>query len=514
MIRRLSASLAAALVAVLTALAAAPAVAQAPQLDGLDRHIERGLADWEIPGLAIAVVHGDSIVFARGFGVRELGSAEPVDERTLFAIGSASKPFAAATVAMLVDNGDIAWNDPAIDHLPGFQLFDPYATRELTVRDLLTHRSGLSRGDFLWYGTEHDRSEILRRVRHLEPSWSFRSQFGYQNILYLASGEVVREVSGESWDDAVRTRIFAPLGMNESGTSIRELEGRPNVATPHARIDEEVRPIAWRNIDNIAPAGSINSNVLDMAQWIRLNLSKGTFEGQEILSEDAVDEMLTPQTIVPLEGGWRSMAPVAHFFTYGIGWFMNDHYGRKVVQHGGNIDGMTALVGLMPERDVGVVILTNLGSAGFTYPLMYDVFDRFLGVPATDWSGSALARADSVRAEAAARRARVEEARHPNTEPSLSLSEYAGEYEDAMYGTGRVTVENGGLILRLGPAFVGDLAHWHHDTFEVRWRDPSLGTTFVSFGLDAMGKVRGMDLQGMVEFARVADASDAVGAGR
>jgi len=497
----------------LVALApAVPAVAQAPELEGLDRRIERGLAEWEIPGLAIAVVHGDSIVLARGFGVRELGSREPVDERTLFAIGSASKPFAAATVGLLVDEGDIGWDDAAIDHLPGFQLFDPYATRELTVRDLLTHRSGLTRGDFLWYGTEHDRSEILRRVRHLEPTWSFRSQFGYQNIMYLASGEVVREATGQSWDDVVRSRIFAPLGMTESGTSIRELEGRSNVATPHARIDDELRPIAWRNIDNIAPAGSINSNVLEMARWIRLNLSNGTFEGQEILSEAVIEEMLTPQTIVPLEGGWRSMAPAAHFFTYGIGWFMNDHYGRKVVQHGGNIDGMTALVGLMPEMDVGVVILTNLGSAGYTYPLMYEVFDRYLDVPATDWSAQALAARDSLLSEAEAGRAEVEAARQAGTQPSLPLADYAGEYEDAMYGGGRVVVENGGLVLRLGPSFVGDLEHWHHNTFEVQWRDPTLGTMFATFSLDAMGSVREMDVQGIAEFDRVGDLPGSDGA--
>src|SRR5918993_1303981 len=223
------------LVLVLTLLLAGAGRARAQEapLAGFDDYVNQALKDWEVPGLAVAVVKDDRIVFAKGYGVRELGKPAPVNERTLFAIGSSSKAFTAASVAMLVDEGKVKWDDPVTKYLPGFELYDPYVTRELTVRDLLSHRSGLERGDLLWYGTEYDRDEILRRARHIRPSWSLRSRFGYQNLMYLAAGQLVARVGGKSWDEFVRQRIFSPLGMTASGTSIRDLSSSDNVASPH-----------------------------------------------------------------------------------------------------------------------------------------------------------------------------------------------------------------------------------------------------------------------------------------
>ncbi len=486
---------------------APPLSAQAAPLAGLNDYIERGMDDWDIPGLAIAVVKDDSVVYARGFGVRELGEPARVDERTLFAIGSSSKAFTAAAVAMLVDEDKVEWSDPATQHLPSFRLFDPYVTRELTVRDLLTHRSGLARGDLLWYGTDFDRDEILRRVRYLEPTWSFRSHFGYQNLMYLAAGQMLPRVTGKSWDEFVDERIFTPLGMNVSNTSTFELRGQPNVATPHAEIDDEVRPIEYRNIDNIAPAGSINSNVLEMAQWVRLNLNQGVHQGDTILSPAAVREMQTPHTIMPQQGAWGMMAPESHFLTYGMGWILHDYLGRKVVQHGGNIDGMHALVGMMPEEELGFVILTNLPN-GLTYALMHRIFDAYLGAPQTDWSGRLLASFDNLRAAGEEQQSEFEEARVTGTNPSLTLEEYAGTYRNEIYGDIEIRLENGGLVIRRGPAFVADLEHWHYDTFEAEWRDASLGSMYASFTLDPMGKVAELDLRGFAEFERVPDTDE------
>ncbi|MGH7712197.1 MAG: serine hydrolase domain-containing protein, partial [Gemmatimonadaceae bacterium] len=231
----------AALLVGVSAVSEAQRTRPAAQLAGLDAYIEKAMQDHQVPGLAIAVVRNDSVVLARGFGVRKLGSPERVDENTLFAIGSASKSFTAASIAMLVDDGKVKWDDPATKYLPGFQLYDPYATRELTVRDLLSHRSGLARGDLMWYGSDFTRQDILDRVRYLKPSWSFRSQFGYQNIMYLAAGEVAARVSGMSWEDIIQRRIFQPLGMTASNTSIRALAGQANVAQPHSKIDDTVR---------------------------------------------------------------------------------------------------------------------------------------------------------------------------------------------------------------------------------------------------------------------------------
>ena len=252
----------------LIAAVAQVSFAQNGSLNGFDDYVNKAMKEWEVPGIAVAIIKGDQIVLAKGYGVRKLGDPTPVDERTLFAIGSSSKAFTAASVAMLVDGGKVKWDDPVTKYLPEFEMYDPYVTRELTVRDLLTHRSGLQRGDFLWYGTELDRDEILKRTRYLKPSWSLRSTFGYQNLMYLAAGQLVSRVSGKTWDEFIRERFFVPLGMTASSTSINELKTANNVATPHSKIEDKVTVIPWRNIDNIAPAGSINSNVVEMAQWV------------------------------------------------------------------------------------------------------------------------------------------------------------------------------------------------------------------------------------------------------
>ncbi len=294
--------------------------AQEAPLGGFDDYVNKALRDWEVPGVAIAVVKDDRIVLAKGYGVRKLGDPALANERTLFAIGSSSKAFTAASVAMLADEGKLKWDDAATKHLPGFEVYDPYVTRELSVRDLLSHRSGLERGDLLWYGTEYDRDEILRRARYLKPTWSLRSTFGYQNLMYLAAGQVIARVSGKSWDEFVRQRIFTPLGMTASGTSIRDLKEADNVATPHGEIEDKVEVIPWRNIDNIAPAGSINSNVVDMAQWVRLQLGQGAYQNQRLISSGAVKEMHTSQTVMRAEPPYSLWYPEAHFLNYGLGW--------------------------------------------------------------------------------------------------------------------------------------------------------------------------------------------------
>ncbi|HJR62774.1 MAG TPA: serine hydrolase [Gemmatimonadaceae bacterium] len=479
------------------------------QLRGLDDYIERGMRAWKVPGLSIAVVKDDSVVYARGFGVRRVGTNERVDERTLFAIGSSSKAFTAAAVAMLVDEKKVKWDDPATRHLPSLELFDPYATRELTVRDLLSHRSGLARGDLVWYGSEFDRDEILRRVRYLEPSWSFRARFGYQNIMYLAAGQTVEAVAKKSWDDFVDERIFTPLGMTASSTTVRALDGVENVARPHSDSSGTVRAVPYRNIDNIAPAGSINSNAIEMAQWIRLQLGNGTYEGKKLLSAEAVKEMHEPHTIIRREGPWAMMTPDASFMSYGLGWILHDYRGKKAVQHGGNIDGMHALVGMIPSEQVGVVILTNLNPNALTTAIMNRVFDAYLGAPATDWSKQLLAAMDSLQGLQAAAQKRMETARVDGTRPSVALEKYAGTYSHDMYGDVVVARNGDGLTIRRGQSFTAPLSHWHFDTFRIQAVGGGIGMGFVSFTLDPMGQVASLSLQGIGDFKRAPAAATA-----
>ena len=477
---------------------------QAPGPD-FDEYVNKALKEWEVPGVAIAIVKNDRVVFAKGYGVRELNKPAPVDEETLFAIGSSSKAFTATGLALLVDQGKIKWEDPATKYLPGFQLFDPYSTRELTVADLLAHRSGLARGDLLWYASEYNRDEVLRRVRHLKPSWSLRSRFGYQNIMFLAAGQIVPSVTGTTWDDFMRERIFNPLGMKSTSTSIKAFAGTTNVASPHSRIEDKVQAVPWRNIDNIAPAGSINSNVHDMAQWVRLQLGEGTYDGKRLLSAVSIKEMQTPQTIIRLEGPRARLYPEAHFLTYGLGWFLSDYRGRKLVEHGGAIDGMRAQVAFIPEEKVGLVILTNLHGTNFPVALMFRIFDHYLNAPQRDWSSEMLKVTKDLENQAKNAEKKLEADRVKNTSPSLALEKYAGTFQSDMYGDSKVVLENQKLVIRFGPNFTGDLQHWHYDTFRVTWRDPMQGKGMVSFRLNSQGKVDQVNIENLSEFTRVPD---------
>ena len=487
-------------------LSAAPAGAQKEPFAGFDNYVRAALNTWKVPGVAIAIVRHDSVVYAKGYGVRETGKAAPVDERTMFAIGSSSKAFTAAAVAMLVDSGRVSLDAPATAYLPGFQMYDNYATREITVRDLLSHRSGLARGELIWYGSANDRDEILRRVRFLPPSWSFRSQFGYQNIMYLAAGQVVAKVTNQSWDDFIRTRIFQPLGMTSSNTSVTALSGVEDLATPHAIVNDTVRAIPYRKIDNIAPAGAINSNVVDMAQWVRLHLNDGKFAGKQLISKRLMDEMHSAQTVIKLDPTWNAMNPSAHLMAYGLGWFLSDYQGKYLVQHGGNIDGMTALVAMLPEEKFGMVILSNMNGSQLPTAIMLRALDMQLERPARDWSAQMKTRADSLMARARAAQTRTA-ARVPGTKPSLALSEYVGTYADSAYGVVSVTESNGTLSFAYGPTWRGPLEHWHYDTFHLKLDTPVLPPAPVTFHLNAAGKVEDMvvDLAGAVTFKRVPD---------
>lgn len=462
---------------------------QEAPLAGFDDYVNKAIRDWEVPGIAIAIVKDDKIVLAKGYGVRKLGDPVPVDERTLFAIGSSSKAFTAASIAMLVDEGKLKWDDPATKYLPGFETFDPYVTRELTVRDLMTHRSGLERGDFLWYGSEYGRDEILRRTRFLKPTWSLRSTFGYQNLMYLAAGQVVAKINGKSWDEFIAQRIFTPLGMTSSNTSIKAFKNGDNVATPHAKFEDKVEPIAWRNIDNIAPAGSINSNALDMAQWVRLQLGQGSYQNQRLISSGVVKEMHTPQTVIRVEPPFTLLYPEAHFLNYGIGWFLHDYRGRKVIEHGGAIDGMRAQVAMIPEEKLGIVILTNMNGTTLPLPLMFRIFDAYIGAPQRDWSADMLKTVKSLQEQGKAAEKKAEADRVTGTRPSLALESYAGTYKNDLYGEVKVKNEGGKLNLNFGPALKSDLEHWHYDTFRARFRGAGVTNASTTFSLNSQGKV-------------------------
>ncbi|HEX6913051.1 MAG TPA: serine hydrolase domain-containing protein, partial [Longimicrobium sp.] len=313
-------------------LAASSAEGQRGPLRGMDAYAEQAMRDWRVPGMAMAVVKDDSVVYMRGFGTRTVGRDEPVDAHTSFAIASTTKAFTATAIAMLVDEGRVRWDDPVSMHIPGFRVAaDPGLASALTVRDLLSHRTGLPTADLLWYASGSSSEDILRRLRYVRPFASPRTRYQYNNNAYMLAGMVVQHASGMPWAEFVRTRILQPLGMDETLTGFAGLDARGNVATPHLEVRDTVRPIRYLDFDNIGPAGSINSSVHDMAKWIRAQLAGGWAPGGSLVSERQLQEMLTPQFLIP-QAQFYPAARLArpNFTAYGLGWFLQDYRGRKV----------------------------------------------------------------------------------------------------------------------------------------------------------------------------------------
>ena len=467
----------------------------------LDAYVQEAMETWNVPGTAIAVVKDDEVVLSKGYGVRNVNTEEPVTPRSLFAIGSTSKAFTTAALGMLVDDGKIAWDDRVIDYLPDFQLNDPWITRRATIRDLVTHRIGLERADLLWFAGKFDRDEVLRRVGNVEHTLRFRDQFGYQNVMYAAAGEVIESVTGKSWEAFVEERIFGPLGMLVSNTSADDLQYYSDVASPHVALPGGLQPIEYRNIDVVAPAGSINSNVREMAQWIRLQLGEGTYEGTELLNASTVRETHSPETIIDASPLQQRLNPESNFQSYGLGWFLQDYRGRKLVSHGGNIDGMSADVALVPEEDLGVVVLSNMNATPFPEIVRREIVDRFLDAPKTDWSRLYQEVYGQIQTQQQRALQQVRDERVEGTEPSLATERYAGVYESDVYGELTIRPAEGddadGLVLRYGE-FVGDLSHWHHDTFQVSWRGAAQAIAgpffFANVRLDSRGQIDALRL--------------------
>jgi CubicO group peptidase (beta-lactamase class C family) len=498
----------------LAALAASLATAQtaAPVPQDLDGFAARVLKEFEVPGLAVAIVKDGKVVLAKGYGVRKLGEAAPVDENTLFGIASNTKAFTAAALAMLVDEGKISWDDPVTKHLPSFQLYDPYVTREMTIRDLLTHRSGLGlgAGDLLWWPpTDYSREEIIRRFRHVKPATSFRSRYAYDNVLYMIAGQIVAAVSGKSWDDFIKERIFAKLGMTASNTTVEALLNSRDSATPHAKVEGRLKTIAPQPLENVGPAGSINSSVAEMSKWLIAQLNRGQIgEGRRLFSERQSREMWSAQTITPLGDPPPHLAPLkANFSAYALGWGLTEYRGFKTVSHTGGLMGYVSRVTLVPDLNLGVVVLTNQQSGGAFQSLTYRILDHYMKAPATDWVGAFKKSEEMSLARAAEVEKRLASTRDAGSKPSLPVAKYAGRYTDAWYGDITISQEADKLVIRFShtPLLVGDLEHWQHDTFVARWRDRSLDAdAFVTFALKPDGRI---DQMKMVAVSALTDFS-------
>lgn len=484
----------------LTSLAnAQPVSDKVAPLAGLDDYISNAMTTFQVPGVAVAIVKDRKVVLAKGYGVRKLGEPAKVDEHTLFGIGSNTKAFTTAALAKMVDEGKIRWDDRVVDRLPGFQMYDPYVTHEMTIRDLLTHRSGmgLGEGDLLFFPpSDFTSAQIIEKLRYMKPTTSFRSTYAYDNLLYIAAGEIIQAVTGKSWANTIRDRIFKMVDMNDSNVSVTEFTPATNFATPHAIVEGKLTPIRPARIDNTAPAGAINSSAADMAQWIIVQLNGGILNktNYRLFREVQRNEMWSPQTILPVSEPAPELAAArTNFAAYGLGWVLQEYRGRKYVGHTGGTAGYVSQVALIPEMGLGVVVLTNQEASGVFSAISRRILDRYMGVDDYDWTTAIATVVERQRARAAEVEKKAEAARPANSKPSLPLEKYAGAYADAWYGAIGITFEDGKLVMRFthNPALTGDLEHWQYDTFKVRWRDRSLNAdAFVTFSLNAEGAIK------------------------
>jgi CubicO group peptidase (beta-lactamase class C family) len=486
--------------------------AQTPPPADLDAYVARVLKTFDVPGLSVAIVKDGKTVFVKGYGVRKLGESAPVDENTLFGIGSNTKAFTTAALATLVDAHKISWDDPVYQRLPGFQMYDPYVSHEMTIRDLLTHRSGmgLGEGDLLfWPHTTFTRDEIIYRLRFMKPASSFRSRFAYDNLLYMTAGQIIPAVTGQSWDDYVREKIFAPLGMKTTNVSTTAFKSGDDYAWPHSKVDGKLQVVPFQALDNAGPAGSINSSAAEMAKWVALQLNRGKFPdgAGRLFSEEQSKEMWSPQTILPTGNRQGPLAALStKFADYALGWGLRDYHGRKLVGHTGGVSGFVSRVMLVPEENLGVIILTNAESGSAFDSILFHVLDHYLGLQPADWIAAFKAEDEAGEKEADEIIKKQNAGRAADSKPSLPLEKYAGVYTDPWYGPVTIRQENGKLIFTLDhtPKAVADLQHWQYDTFKAHWRDRTIEDAFLTFTLRPNGAI---DHFTMVAVSPLADFS-------
>jgi CubicO group peptidase (beta-lactamase class C family) len=476
------------------------AVALCPAQDYVDTVVERARKEFDVPGIAVAIVKDGNVVLAKGYGVRKQGEPAPVTAQSLFRIASNTKAFTTAALAMLVDERRIRWDDPVTQYMPGFQLYDPYVTREMTIRDLLTHRSGLGlgAGDLMFFPPgDLGRDEIIKRLRFIKPATSFRSAYAYDNLLYIVAGQLIPAITGKSWDDFVKDRIFTPLGMTNSFTDVAGLRKGKDVATPHNALSGKLEALPQEDMDTSAPAGAIVTCVEDLAKWMIAQLNNGTVGKTRLFTAAQSWEMWSAQTILPIEEPSKDLpaafaATQPNFRAYGLGWDLRDYRGKRLVGHTGSLSGYVSRTALIPELKLGIVILTNQEVTAAHTAIANTVIDHYLGVPDADWVSAYAARLKKQQAEGEDAVKKAAGKRNPNTKPALPLTGYAGRYRDAWYGDMRIEENAGKLSIYFThtPDLAGDLEHWQYDTFVARWKNRTLDAdAYVTFSLKPDGSI-------------------------
>ena len=468
---------------------------QAVDTKAIDRVMLATIKAWQLPGAAVAIVKNDRVVYVAAYGVKDLSTNEPVTVDTLFQIASTSKAFTSAALAMLVDEGKLSWDDPVRRHLEYFHLSDACADANVTVRDIVSHRTGLSRHDALWDNTPLTREDVIRAAGKVNLTKPFRSQYQYQNIMFIAAGEVVASASGMSWDDFMKTRVFKPLNMTRTVTTDEEWNALDH-ATAY-RYDWKKNSISpQRPIDTttIGAGGGIKSSARDMANWLRFQLANGVFNGTQLVGAEALAETKTPHTPIRLENSTRDVHPESNVLSYAFGWNVQDYRGELLVAHAGALNGFRTNVNLLPRRDAGFVLMTNAGRGYALFALRNSLADMLTGKPSRDWNAYYLMIDRKFDEKAEKDKQERKAKRKTGTQPSRPLEAYAGTYQNGAYGTAKISNVNGGLVLQWQRLTV-PLTHFHYDVFSAESEYDDLDEEIV-FSMAADGEVDGMTFYG------------------
>lgn len=462
----------------------------------LDAYFSKMTTDWDVPSMSIGIVKDGKLVFAKSYGFKEVGKPEQPDANTLYAIASNSKAFTAAIIGMLVQEGKLSWDDKVKDYLPYFEVYDPWVSKEVTIRDLLSHRVGLGTfsGDVIWYKSNLSSEQIVRGAKHLPKAFDFRAGYGYSNVMYIAAGEVIKKVTGQPWSEVVKERILIPLEMNSTITTPNLLNEKGNFATPHGRKEGVNFPIVWENWEEIGALGGLISSVNDVSKWMIFNMNKGIVGKDTLLHPATLNNLWTPHNNFKVDHTKKNDFK-RHFSAYGLGWSLSDYHGNLRMGHTGGYDGMITAVTMVPDLNLGVVVLTNGLKSPITAATNY-ALDSHLGIPVKDWSKELLERTNRNEAQDTRVSDRIKK-RVQHTKPSLALQNYVGTYHSAIYGNIYVTLDDNTLKVRFehSPNLAASLSHWHFDVWKLDWEVPHAWLDFgtLQFNFDNNMELLGID---------------------
>jgi CubicO group peptidase (beta-lactamase class C family) len=451
----------------------------------IDVIVQDALKAWQTPGVAVAVVKDGEVVYLKGHGVRKLGKKVPVTPDTLFPIASCTKGFTVAAMGLLIDEHKMDWDDRVRKHVPSFHLSDPLADGDVRLRDLVCHRTGLRGHDFLWYRAPWDQEEAIRKIGLVKLDKPFRTALQYQSIMFMVAGRAVESASKSKWSDFVKSRLLDPLEMTGTCFTTAETEKAKDIASPHGRDEKGEVVVVSRYAEEIPnAASSIHSTARDLAQWVKFQLSDGTWKGKRLLSAKNLEEMHTPQIALRMEGSVKAANPATHLMSYGMAWLIQDYKGHKVISHAGAIDGFRTQLVLVPDAKLGIVLLNNLQDTRMNLALGNSLIDQLLGLPKQDWNAYLLEQVKKEQSAAIERQKEREKKRQPDAKPSRDLTAFAGEYKEPAYGVCRVVLEDGKLVWRWS-TFTCPLEHFENDTF--LGKHPTLGAVYFTFHFGSDG---------------------------